>query len=95
MGKGYGESNGAQWTLYGRNVKRLPKPSDNFTQDGEVVVQIWVDPSGNVTNATIHEGTTISDRHTQQLALTAARQAKFTEGKTPQIGTIKYKFKLN
>ena len=95
VGKGYGESNGAQWTLYGRNVKRLPKPSDNFTQDGEVVVQIWVDPSGNVTNATIHEGTTISDRHTQQLALTAARQAKFTEGKTPQIGTIKYKFKLN
>jgi hypothetical protein len=54
-----------------------------------------VDAAGNVTNATIHEGTTISDRHTQQLALSSARKAKFTEGKTPQIGTIKYKFKLN
>jgi hypothetical protein len=28
------------------------------------------------------------------LALTAARQTKFTEGETPQIGTIKYKFNL-
>lgn len=95
VGKGYGESNGMQWTLYGRGVKALPKPSNDFTQEGEVVVQIWVDAAGNVTNATIHEGTTISDRHTQQLALAAARKAKFTEGKTPQIGTIKYKFKLN
>lgn len=95
QGRGYGESNGAQWTLYGRNVKNLPKPAENFAQEGEVVVQIWVDKNGNVTNASIHEGTTISDRYTQQLALTAARQATFTEGKTPQIGTIKYKFKLN
>ena len=95
VGKGYGESNGMQWTLYGRGVKALPKPSNDFTQEGEVVVQIWVDAAGNVTNATIHEGTTISDRHTQQLALSSARKAKFTEGKTPQIGTIKYKFKLN
>ena len=95
VGKGYGESNGMQWTLYGRDVKALPKPSNDFTQEGIVVVKIWVDAAGNVTNVAEDAGTTISDRNTKQLALTAARRAKFTEGKTPQIGTIVYKFKLN
>ena len=95
VGKGMGVTNGTQWSLYGRNVKRLPKPSSDFAQAGLVVVQIMVDAAGNVTNATITEGTTISDRATQQLALQAARQAKFTEGDTPQIGKITYTFKLN
>ena len=95
VGKGMGITNGTQWSLYGRNVKRLPKPSSDFAQAGLVVVQIMVDAAGNVTNATVTEGTTISDRATQQLALQAARQAKFTEGDTPQIGKITYTFKLN
>lgn len=89
------EYNGIGGQLYGRKPRHLPKPSNNFTQEGVVVVQIWVDAAGNVTNATIHEGTTISDRHTQQLALSAARQAKFTSGERPQVGKIVYKFKLN
>ena len=95
VGKGMGVSNGTQWTLYGRNVKRLPKPSSDFAQAGVVVVNIMVDPAGNVTNATVSDGTTISDRSTQQLALQAARQAKFTEGDKPQMGKITYTFKLN
>ena len=95
IGKGMGVTNGNQWTLYGRDVKHMPKPSSNFAQAGLVVVQIMVDAAGNVTNATVTEGTTISDRATQQLALQAARQAKFTEGDTPQIGKITYTFKLN
>ena len=95
VGKGMGVSNGTQWTLYGRNVKRLPKPSSDFAQAGVVVVNIRVDPAGNVTNATVGDGTTISDRSTQQLALQAARQARFSEGDTPQIGKITYTFKLN
>ena len=93
MGENYGESNGVQWELAGRRLRQpLLKPSKEFVQDGVVIVQIWVDQSGNVTNVRVHDGTTISDRHTQQLALTAARQAKFTEGKTPQIGIITYEF---
>jgi TonB family protein len=85
-----------QWTLYGRGVKALPKPSNDFTQEGEVVVQIYVDKDGNVTSAkAIHEGTTISDVHTQKLAERAAWQAKFTSGERPQVGKIVYKFKLN
>ena len=95
VGKGMGVSNGTQWTLYGRNVKRLPKPSSDFAQAGVVVVTIQVDAAGNVTSATVADGTTISDRSTQQLALQAARQAKFTEGDTPQMGKITYTFKLN
>ena len=94
VGKGYGESNGMQWNLYGRNVKQLPKPSNDFNQEGVVEVRIWVDKDGNVTNASVLK-TTISDRYTQQLALKAAKNAKFTEGDVPQIGTIKYNFKLN
>ena len=95
VGKGMGVTNGTQWTLYGRNVKSLPKPSSNFAQAGIVVVNIQVDAAGNVTNASVGDGTTISDRSTQQLALQAARQAKFTQGDTPQIGKITYTFKLN
>ena len=95
VGKGMGVSNGTQWTLYGRNVKRLPKPSSDFAQAGVVVVTIHVDAAGNVTNAMVTDGTTISDRSTQQLALQAARQAKFTEGDTPQMCKITYTFKLN
>ena len=95
VGKGMGISNGTQWTLVGRDVKRLPKPSSDFAQAGVVVVSIMVDAAGNVTNANPAEGTTISDRHTVQLALQAARQAKFTEGDTPQMGKITYTFKLN
>ena len=95
VGKGMGVTNGTRWSLYGRDVKRLPKPSSDFAQAGVVVVKITVDVAGNVTNASIGDGTTISDRSTQQLALQAARQAKFTEGDTPQMGKITYTFKLN
>lgn len=94
QGRGYGESNGVQWTLYGRDEKHVPNPADSFAQEGEVVVRIWVDKDGNVTNASIYEGTNISDRHTQQLAIQAALKAKFSAGDTPQIGYITYIFKL-
>lgn len=97
VGEGLGDFNynGIPGQLPGRTPKHIPKPSSDFAQEGIVVVVIMVDVNGNVTNVSIGKGTTVSDRHTQQLALSAARKAKFTEGKTPQRGTIKYKFKLN
>lgn len=95
VGKGFGESNGNTWHLAGRDVKSLPKPSDNFNQQGRVIVNIRVDKAGNVVSATVGDGTTVSDRPTQQLALSAARQAKFTEGDSEQIGSIVYNFKIN
>ena len=88
--------NDKDWNAYvpGRSVKYLPKPSSDFKQDGDVVVRIWVDQAGNVTNAQAIDGS-ISDLTTRRLAVQAAMKAKFTKGDTPQIGTITYIFNLN
>jgi TonB family protein len=92
---GHGSSGGNDWSLAGRSLKgTLPQPSDNFRQEGKVVVQIRVNAAGQVTQATI-KGGDVSDKPTQQLALDAAYKAKFTEGEHDQIGTITYIFKLN
>ena len=95
VGKNFGQVDGNMWSLQGRSVKTMPKPSTDFLEQGKVVVSIRVDKAGNVVAASIGDGTTISDRYTQQLALDAARRAKFTEGDKEQIGSITYNFKLN
>lgn len=95
VGKNFGQVDGNMWTLQGRSVKTMPKPESDFNEQGKVVVNITVDKAGNVTAFSIGDGTTISDRHTRQLALDAARKAKFTEGEMPQRGKIIYNFKLN
>ena len=95
VGKGYGVVDGNMWSLQGRDDKSIPKPSTDFKEQGKVVVSIRVDKAGNVVAASIGDGTTISDRYTQKLALDAARKAKFTEGDKEQIGSITYNFKLN
>lgn len=92
---GHGSSGGNSWSLSGRGIKgSLPQPSNTFTQEGSVVVEIRVNAAGNVVSASI-KGGNISDKQTQQLALEAARKAKFTEGDHDQIGTITYNFKFN
>ena len=92
---GHGSSGSNSWSLEGRGIKgTLPQPSNNFKQEGKVVVQIRVNAAGQVTSAVI-KGGDVSDKQTQQLALDAARKAQFTEGDHDQIGTITYIFKLN
>ena len=93
---GHGSDNGGNsWSLTGRGISgTLTQPSNNFKQEGKVLVQIRVNAAGQVVSATITGGD-ISDKQTQQLALEAARKAKFTEGDHDQIGTITYIFKLN
>ena len=92
---GHGSSGSNSWSLEGRGIKgTLPQPSNNFRQEGKVVVQIRVNAAGQVVNAII-KGGDVSDKQTQQLALDAALKAKFTEGDHDQIGTITYIFKLN
>ena len=93
---GHGSDGGGNsWSLTGRGIKgTLPKPNNNFKQEGKVVVQIRVNAAGQVVSAAITGGD-VSDKQTQQLALDAARKAKFTEGDHDQIGTITYIFKLN
>ena len=94
-GEDFGSVNGNMWSLQGRSVRTMPKPSTDFKEPGKVVVSIRVDKAGNVVAASVGDGTTISDRYTQQLAIDAARKAKFTEGDKEQIGSITYNFKLN
>ena len=95
VGKNFGIVDGNMWSLQGRKVKSMPKPSSDFNQQGKVVVNIRVDKDGNVVLASIGDGTNISDSYTQQLALEAARKAKFTAGEREQVGSITYNFKLN
>ncbi len=95
VGKNFGQVDGNMWSLQGRSVRTMPKPSTDFKEPGKVVVSIRVDKAGNVVVASIGDGTTISDRYTQQLAIDAARKAKFSEGDKEQIGSITYHFKLN
>ena len=92
---GHGSSGGNSWSLAGRDIKgTFPQPSNNFKQEGKVIVQIRVNPAGQVINAIV-KGGDVSDKQTQQLALDAARKVQFTEGDRDQVGTITYIFKLN
>jgi len=93
---GHGSVGGNSWSLAGRNIKALPKPSTQFNQEGKVVVNIQVNSAGKVISATVGEGTTVSDYQTRQVALEAARKAEFTPSENRiQVGTITYTFKLN
>jgi len=92
---GHGSSGGNDWSLAGRGIHgTLPRPANSFNQEGKVIVEIRVNAAGQVTNAR-HKGGNISDKQTIQLALDAAKKAKFTEGDHDQIGTITYNFKFN
>lgn len=92
---GYSSSGGHNWSLAGRDLKgTLPLPSNAFNQEGKVIVQIRVDAAGNVVEAK-YKGGNVTDKQTIQIAIDAAKKAKFTEGDHDQIGTITYIFKLN
>ena len=87
--------NGTTWSLAGRECKYMPQPSNNFRQEGKVVVGIQVDAAGNVIAAYIANGTTVTDYASQQIALKAAREAKFSSSSANlQVGTISYIFKF-
>lgn len=85
------------WSLAGRSVISLPKPSNDFKAEGRVVVAIIVDAGGKVVSAKATEGTTVTDDSTIQLAIRAAYKAVFSKTDSPnkQFGTITYIFKFN
>ena len=92
---GHGSSGGNTWSLNGRGLRgELPKPSQDFKQEGTVKVAITVDKEGNVVAAKAIGGT-VSDEITKQMAVKAALKAKFTDADRPdkQMGTITYTFK--
>ena len=85
------------YSLAGRGiVGTLPKPASNVQKEGVVVVNIQVDREGNVVSAVVGKGTDTGDYTLQQLAVAAAKKAKFTPTDQPtlQMGKITYTFKL-
>lgn len=94
-----GSGGGVSFDLGGRSSKQLPRPSTNFSEEGTVVVTIFVSRSGTVTRAIAGaKGTTTASTRLRQLAEQAAKLAKFSakdDAPEEQKGTITYIFELN
>ena len=94
-----GKGNGMGYDLGGRGAKSLHRPDDNFSEEGTVVVDIWVNPSGKVVRAEVsHKGTTIINSEMRQKAIQAALRSSFAvdpNAPDEQHGTITYNFVIN
>lgn len=98
-GKGGGVGNGVSFVLTGRSSRQIPRPSENFREEGKVVVTIYVDRNGNVTRTIPGaKGSTTTSTQLVQLADQAAKKAKFSanpDAPDEQKGSITYIFELN
>lgn len=97
----YGENIcvGNEVSLTGRSYDRngnLPTPSNAVKVEGKIIVDITVNPKGDVISASIGRGTNIDNASMRKSALDAARRAKFNSisGANNQSGTITYLYKL-
>lgn len=84
--------------LNGRSISGsgLPIPVNTVQDEGSVVVNITVNPSGEVIATSINRGTNTVNPELRKAAEDAAKRARFNniEGVDNQSGTITYKFKL-
>lgn len=74
----------------------LPRPVYTEQEEGQIVINITVDPDGNVILAEIGRGTNIDNASMRRNAISAAKRAKFNkiQGGNNQNGTITYIYKL-
>lgn len=86
------------FNLNGRSIGSggLPRPAYNGREEGRIVINITVDPKGNVISAEIGRGTNIDNASMRKSAIDAARRAKFNsiQGTNNQSGTITYIYKF-
>jgi TonB family protein len=75
--------------LTGRSAKNT-RFEDTYKYGGVVLVNVTVDPDGNVTSATMKQGSAFADINA--IALKRAKQIKFSKGSEIQTGTIQIKF---
>jgi TonB family C-terminal domain len=84
--------------LGGRSIGSggLPRPTYDSQEEGRIVIEITVDPAGNVILAEIGRGTNIDNATMRRSAIDAAKKAKFNkiQGTNNQRGTITYNYKL-
>lgn len=94
-----GKGDGTGYSLGGRGAKSLHRPNDDFSEEGIVVVDIWVNQSGQVTRAEVsNKGTTLINNDMRQKAVQAALRSTFaSDPNAPeeQHGTITYTFVIN
>ncbi|HOO95552.1 MAG TPA: TonB family protein [Proteiniphilum sp.] len=98
LGSPIGTGGIGSYDLGGRSLGSggLVQPRYTVNDYGKVVVNITVDPSGNVINAEIGRGTNTPSTTLRNEALRAARNTKFNaiNSMTDQVGTITYQFRL-
>lgn len=92
-------SGGAGFSLAGRSARSLPSPAYRGNKEGKIVVKIWVDRIGNVTQVSAPEkGSTMTDAELVRTAKEAALKAKFSakeDAPEVQTGTVTYVFISN
>jgi len=74
----------------------LPRPAYTAQVEGRIVVNITVDPKGNVIGTSIGRGTNIENASMRNAAIDAAKRAKFNAipGTNNQTGTITYNYRF-
>ena len=94
-----GKGNGPGYSLGGRGAKSLHRPSDDFSEEGTIVVDIWVNRDGKVVRAEVSpKGTTLINSEMRQRAVQAALLSAFVsdpDAPEEQKGTITYNFVIN
>ena len=90
-----GSGGGPSYDLGGRGAKSISSPSNKFTEEGTIVVDIKVDKEGRVVEVKIGKGTTIVDTSMKEDALNAAKNSIFNKDENApdiQSGTITYTY---
>ena len=90
-----GSGGGPAYDLGGRGAKSISSPSKDFSEEGKIVVDIWVDKEGRVQRTEIGKGTTITNFTMRASALQAAKNSIFNKDENAadlQKGTITYTF---
>ena len=90
-----GSGGGPAYDLGGRGAKSISSPSKDFSEEGKIVVDIWVDKDGYVQRTEIGKGTTITNSAMRTSALQAAKNSVFNKDDKAadlQKGTITYTF---
>ncbi len=90
-----GSGGGPSYDLGGRGAKSISTPNRDFSEEGKVVVDIWVDKDGKVQRVEIGRGTTVTNSDMLESAKRAALNSIFNKDEKAsdlQRGTITYTF---
>ena len=97
-GQNTGTGGWGSFNLNGRTIGAggLPRPAYSAQEEGRIVINITVNPRGEVIFAEIGRGTNIDNASMRNNAIEAAKMAKFNsiQGTNNQQGTITYNYSL-